>query len=88
MKRREWIPETTGNEVLLTGYNVGEKDTAVSEMTPDFGRAWKEPRKKRRVFLVYKKGKFNLEHFKFKHLRVSYAVRSMIKTCLVTMLKG
>lgn len=25
--------------MLLTGYNVGEKDTAVSERTPDFGRA-------------------------------------------------
>lgn len=93
MESRGWIPENTGSGVLLTGYNVGEKDVAFSEMTPDLrgegdSTQGREPRKNRRVFLVFKKGRFRLDHFKFEHLRLPWAVRSMIKTCLVTMLKG
>ena len=55
---------------------MGEKDTADSEMTPDFGMDGgdttqdREPRKKRRVSLVFRKDKLNLEQFDFEHLSV------------------
>lgn len=48
----------------------------------------REPREKREVLLVFRKGKFNLEHIKFEHLRVTWAVRSVIGTCLFTPSKG
>lgn len=75
MKSSGWIPEPTGSGMLLTGYCVREKDTAVSEMTHDCGRqrtppkVWNQGRKEG-YFLFFEKGKFNLEHFKFEHLRV------------------
>lgn len=80
----------------LTNWYVGEKVTAVSAMTPDFGRPGdggdttqgRKQMNKRKVFLFFRKGKFNLEHFELEHLRVPSAVRSMIETCLVTMSKG
>ena len=61
-----WIQETTGSGVLLTGC-MREKDTASKEMTPDFGvdggdtTQDREQKKKRRVFWVFRKDKFNLE---------------------------
>lgn len=50
-----------------------EKDTANSETTPDFGvdggdtTQNREPKKKRRVFWVFRKDKFNLEQFDYEH---------------------
>lgn len=59
MESRGWIPETTGRGVLLTGY-AGQKDTAISGMTPDLGKVGnsgdttrgRESRKKGSLFLV------------------------------------
>lgn len=69
---------------------MGEKDTANSETTPDFGvdcgdtTQDREPKKKRRVFWVFRKDKFNLEQFDYEHLSVPKAARSLMRICLVT----
>ena len=84
-----WIQETTGSGVLLTGC-MREKDTASKETTPDFGvdgadtTQDRELKKKRRVFWVFRKDKFNLEQFDYEHLSVPKAARSLMRICLVT----